>query len=508
MVRRVVLVVVLAAVAAAATGLVYNAVSSPTRLSPDAPRALERPTLVLAGRPDDEVQINPYELTWRSPVRGVPFRLRYSWLACNLRGAHCSPLAGLHGKTIVTPQEQRIVTLRGVVTGTNRYGSRSVVSRNFYYDMAGLPFNLEHRRFLHEHLQYNPAQLRAWYGLGPEEDGAGQTIMIPDFGRVHEQRLTAAVDHFSAHYGLPRICRAARRRDCFHLAFSQLGRRPTDTVRGGGAEAAADVEWAHAIAPRARIVFVQFDHLTALFGRLGGLAPQERPSVVSDSWCDPCGGRPGEHFPRYLRDLVFAFVANGCHHSHVVCVQAAGDHRIPGDPPSNSPYVLAVGGTKFEPTPDGTPGREALWPFSGSGVTDMPVKRPSWQRHVRDGCSISGGDFSCTKRAVPDVSATAAAVPVAEPGPYGPEWIYFTGTSLSTPLWAGLIALADQQLRKDGQPAMGINELHQALYRGEVGSGLDDIPPRGWDWNTGVGSPKSGIVPALAGAIERYRSSR
>ena len=54
---------------------------------------------------------------------------------------------------------------------------------------------------------------------------------------------------------------------------------------------------------------------------------------------------------------------------------------------------------------------------------------------------------------------------------------------------------------------MGVDELHQALYRGDVGSGLDDIPPRGWDWSTGVGSPKSGIVPALAGAIERYRAS-
>jgi hypothetical protein len=55
---------------------------------------------------------------------------------------------------------------------------------------------------------------------------------------------------------------------------------------------------------------------------------------------------------------------------------------------------------------------------------------------------------------------------------------------------------------------MGINELHQVLYRGDLSGGLDDISPRGWDWDTGVGSPKSGIVPALAGAIERYRASR
>jgi hypothetical protein len=46
------------------------------------------------------------------------------------------------------------------------------------------------------------------------------------------------------------------------------------------------------------------------------------------------------------------------------------------------------------------------------------------------------------------------------------------------------------------------------LYRGDVSSGLDDIPPRGWDWDTGLGSPKSGIVLVLARAIEDYRAQR
>lgn len=65
-------------------------------------------------------------------------------------------------------------------------------------------------------------------------------------------------------------------------------------------------------------------------------------------------------------------------------------------------------------------------------------------------------------------------------------------------------ALLDQ-LAKDGRPPVGIDELRHVLYRGDVSRGLDDIPPRGWDWGTALGSPKAGIVPALAGAIERYR---
>jgi kumamolisin len=178
---------------------------------------------------------------------------------------------------------------------------------------------------------------------------------------------------------------------------------------------------------------------------------------------------------------------------------------VPGEPPANSPFVLAVGGTEFKPRPDGATGQEIPWPSGGSGVTDIPLPRPSWQKHLHADCGLAKGDFSCTKRAVPDVSATAAAVPVVETTYAGPEWVYFSGTSLSTPLWAALIALTDQELRQSGQRPVGIDELHRVLYRGDVSGGLDDLPPHGWDWTTGLGSPKSGIVPALARAIERYR---
>jgi kumamolisin len=190
-----------------------------------------------------------------------------------------------------------------------------------------------------------------------------------------------------------------------------------------------------------------------------------------------------------------------------VCVQAAGNERSPGDPPSNSRYVLAVGGTIFRASPDDATRSEAPWPPSGFGDTDIPVPRPAWQR-AAGRCSHAGGVFSCAKRAVPDVSATAANVPVFRPTRNGFDWSYFHGTSLSTPLWAALIALADQALQSGGQRPIGIDELHQVLYRGYVAGGLDDISPDGWDWETGLGSPRAGIVGALAAAVERYRLQR
>jgi subtilase family serine protease len=264
------------------------------------------------------------------------------------------------------------VTLRGVVTATNSAGSTSTTTRDFDYDMAGLAFPETDRGFVHGHLQYGPEQLRAWYGLGPDQTGAGQTIVITDFGR--QRGLRADVDHFSAHYGLPQTCRGSQGGDCFHLVITSAGRPGPVNLSGEGD---ADVEWAHAVAPNAKIVFVQFNHAQALFDKLGWLRDEGRDSVVSDSWCDPCSG-----FGGFARDVVYQAVALACGRPHVVCVQATGDHGSPGDVPSNSPYVLAVGGTKFARQDDGSTRREIPWGPSGSGNTDVPLPRPAWQKSI------------------------------------------------------------------------------------------------------------------------------
>lgn len=437
---------------------------------------------------------------WRSghesdyeSLRGL--HLRYAWLACNLEGTNCSPVPGLRTQSITPPQELEVVTLRAVVTATNRWGSTAVETTGRFYDMAGLVFDADERPFIRDHLQYDPRQLRAWYGLDAGETGAGQTIVLPEFGRVTGLRSVA--NSFSRRYGLPEVCRGSQTSGCFDLAVSYAGKEPTRVL--SALEPDADVEWAHAIAPDATIVVVQFDHVLDLFPRIRMLAIHHRASVVSDSWCDPCRG--GGEFAR----LVYRAVATGCHQQHLVCVQAAGDHGAPGEEPSNSPYLLAVGGTEFAATADGAATRELPWPPGGSGETDFPVSRPPWQKGINAGCG-SWGDFSCRHRAIPDVSATAKEVPVFTLADRnGENWHFFIGTSLSTPLWAGIIALADQRLAEIGQPPIGIDELHDVLYSGDVAAGLDDIPPAGWDWATGLGSPKAGIVDVLAAAIERNR---
>ena len=486
---------VLAVAAAGAGVLVYILVA---RHSPPASRTHTRVKLSRALIRETGIAHDELKVTVRAGSRHEPFRLSYSWLECDLVGKRCSPLRGPRTRAIVPPQKAKVVTLRGVVTATNSAGSTSLTTRNFYYDMAGLAF--DGRGAFDAHPEYDPAQLRARYGLGPEQDGAGQTIVIPDVGP--RRGLRAAVDHFSAHYGLPRPCRGAKGPACFQLVVSRAG-PASGLVRTDEAE--ADVEWAHSIAPAARVVVLRFDfsHVAALLDRIAGLGRAGRASVVSNSWCEPCRG-----FHSFARAVVFPHIARACRVPHLVCVQATGDHGSPAETPSNSPYVLAVGGTRFGGPPGDPMRNEVPWPRSGLGDTDVPVARPAWQRNAVAGCSRVRGVFSCADRAVPDVSATAANVPVFRPIRTGFAWSYFYGTSLSAPLWAGLIALTDQALQRDGQPALGIEELHRVLYGGRVAGGLNDIPPEGWDWATGLGSPTAGIVEALTRAIEHHRRRR
>ena len=478
MIRWVLALGALAAVTAGAVTLVYTATSAPLR-----PKSLALPRVKSTPWPSEDFVVASPRRDWRSPgARSL--KLSYAWLRCDLKGKHCVSLPGLQGRRIVPPQEPRIVTVRAMVTASDGGGSTSVVSRNFYFDEAGRA--RARRKDLYP-LAYDPEQFRHFYGLGPSQDGAGQTIVVLAHWRA--RRLRQAVDRFSALFDLPRVCgtpHAGHR--CFTLRDTTLGpTRVTDAVEN------EDIEWVHAIAPRARIVVLR----SGFYRDLGqGVLREERldgAHVFSSSW----GYHP--NLPAFfLRDIYS--VGRACHHAHIVCTFPSGDHGPPGDKPSNSSYVLAVGGTVFRPRPDGVPGAESPWRFGGFGVTTDPQPRSTWQRHL-----------SGRYRVIPDVSATAAGVgeyefPPGTPNHQRAGWFYGGGTSISSPLWAALIALADQELARDAQPAIGIDELHAVLYRGWLSPGLDDLGHKGWSEHIGWGSPKAGIVDVLVRAIERYRS--
>jgi subtilase family serine protease len=174
--------------------------------------------------------------------------------------------------------------------------------------------------------------------------------------------------------------------------------------------------------------------------------------------------------------------------------------------PADDVYVTSVGGTDL--TTSGAGGRwssETAWVDGGGGISPDRYAIPSWQTAAASGCS------SCSKiyRNGPDVSANAnftfyvcADQTTCTANLYG-------GTSFAAPMWAGYLALVNQQAVANGNTPLGF--INPALYQLGLGSGyptdFHDITggsngysaTAGYDLATGWGSPNgTGLINALA----------
>ncbi len=175
--------------------------------------------------------------------------------------------------------------------------------------------------------------------------------------------------------------------------------------------------------------------------------------------------------------------------------------------PADDVYVTAVGGTDLgTSSAAGAWSSESAWADGGGGISPHKYALPAWQDTAASGCS------SCSKsyRNGPDVSANAnftfyvcADQTTCTANEYG-------GTSFATPMWAGYLALANQQaITNTGEPLGFINP---ALYTIGDGSNYDtdfhDVTSgsngysatTGYDLATGWGSPNgSALINDLAG---------
>jgi len=179
--------------------------------------------------------------------------------------------------------------------------------------------------------------------------------------------------------------------------------------------------------------------------------------------------------------------------------------------PCDSAYVTSVGGTDLETKSAGGPwASETAWEYSGGGYwapDDIPI--PAWQQ--LSGVINSKNEGSTTYRNAPDVSANAnftfyvcADQTSCTANEYG-------GTSFAAPMWAGYLALANQQAAANGDGNIGF--INPAIYNVGVGSSYDsdfhDITSgsngypavTGYDLVTGWGSPNGdGLINVLAPA--------
>ena len=365
---------------------------------------------------------------------------------------------------------------------------------------------------------YTPAQVRAAYGISNLTfDGSGQTIAVVD--AYDNPNILESLDTFDAQFGLTAngttLFNQYGPASSFLTVLGQSGQTSslpaTDPAGAGNAnwelETALDVEWIHAIAPGAQIVLVEASSqsLSDLMAGVATAASQPGVSVVTMSWGFPEGQAV---FAADEANYDSVFNVPG-----VTFLASTGDYGT-SDPeyPAFSPNVVAVGGTSLILNSDQSYNSETGWGYyadslgtsigSGGGLS-LYQPEPSYQQGVQ----------STGSRTTPDVSLIA--------DPATGAWIADTynlgldnpfevagGTSLSSPAFAGLIALVNEGRVAAGEGVLNSaspTETQQALYSlpqsdyNMIASGSNGYTANtGYNLVTGLGTPVANLmVPDL-----------
>jgi kumamolisin len=176
--------------------------------------------------------------------------------------------------------------------------------------------------------------------------------------------------------------------------------------------------------------------------------------------------------------------------------------------PADDQYLTAVGGTDLTTASAGGDwASETAWSDGGGGISPNKIPIPSWQVATAAGCT----KCSQVYRNVPDVSANANfTFYVCADQAKCSENLY-GGTSFATPMWAGYLALANEQALEDGDTVLGF--INPTIYTIGLGTSYDtdfhDITSGsngysatvGYDLATGWGSPNEGnLITGLLAA--------
>lgn len=377
---------------------------------------------------------------------------------------------------------------------------------------------------------YSPAQIRAAYGLPAlpasgslltatqaAQLGAGQTIYIVD--AMHDPNAAVELAAFNQKFGLPACttkvipvntalplakpsATACEFSVVYNTASGVLSATAPAYDAGWATEIALDLQWAHATAPLARIVLIEAADasLNSLLGAVK-LANAMGPGVVSMSF----GANEGS----YTASVDAAFSSTG-----MTYLAATGDSGAAVSWPSVSPNVLAVGGTTLRYGGSGARS-EVAWSGTGGGISAY-TSTPAYQTPAVPGLGAPA------RRTVADVSfnadpATGQYTAVMSPGSAVVSWMSVGGTSLSTPQWAGVVAVANALRALASKAALG--RPHGTLYgqigavpgayaaafaditAGSDGSCASCFAKAGYDPLTGLGTPNVGsLLNTLAGA--------
>lgn len=349
---------------------------------------------------------------------------------------------------------------------------------------------------------YTPPQVAALYDFPKGLDGSGQHIGILEFGGGFRPK---DIKTYFSFLGItaPKVVA---------VSIDGAHNRPS-TPNGADMEVMLDIEVVGAVAPGAgqAVYFAPntdrgfIDAVTkSIHDKL------HKPSVISISW----GGPESSWTSQTMQAIDQAF-QEAAILGITVCVASGDNGSSDGvndgqnhvDFPASSPNVLACGGTHLEGA-GGIIQTESVWSdpnggATGGGFSDI-FPLPSWQAGIPTPTGKSG-------RGVPDVAGDADPATGYRIEVDGQETV-LGGTSAVAPLWAGLVALMNQQRKRP------IGFLNPQVYALAKSQGFHDITQGsnggfsagpGWDPCTGVGSPDGAkLLAALAGAVPVATASR
>ena len=333
-----------------------------------------------------------------------------------------------------------------------------------------------------------PASLACLYHLTPSSPGCNPNVVTtnPSTG----SKAIAIVDAFDdpdaatdlqafcTQFGIPFS------KTNFKVVFASGTRPPKDASGGWELEESLDVQWAHAMAPKAKLYLVEAasnsnSDLFAAVDVASNLVATAGGGEVSMSWGGP------EYSGETSADSHFTT-------SGVVYLASTGDAEGV-EYPSVSPNVVAAGGTTISRNPSTLDFQaETGWNLAGGGPSEGEA-RPSYQNGIS---SIVG-----STRGVPDISSDADpdsgvwvmdSIPVDGQGGPGSWWIV-GGTSVASPTLAGIVNSAGHfYASTDAELTTVYNNLGTANFR-DITQGScffynGFFAGKGWDFCTGVGS--------------------
>jgi len=325
---------------------------------------------------------------------------------------------------------------------------------------------------------YTPDMIKNAYGFGASSGGKGITVaVIEAYGY---DRVQNDLDVFSGRFGLPQI----------NVSISYPDGKPAAGTYDWEVETALDIQWVHALAPKADIlaVFAKDESMESLLSAVKAAAASGA-HIISMSFGSPEYVTQGE-FGEFLSS------------SRKLYTSSAGDTGGSVYYPSSSAYVLSVGGTDLAINSAGRrTGSETAWRFGGGGPSRYE-RIPAWQSVFADIAALSGA-----YRATPDAAFFAAKTPglavyLSEPSDErAGGWTCTGGTSIGAACYAALCArlLESRPASFEGESAAryfyalagGTKYDEPQFYFNDItlGSNGKYSAKVGWDFCTGLGSP-------------------